>query len=68
MCPERWLNSQNYYKTRGMCDHAEKKNIYEEESGSKSIYLTVENVPTLPFAFVLRNFVLSDTCNYMNEQ
>lgn len=51
-----------------MCDHAGKKNIYEEESGSKSIYLTVENVPTLPFAFVLRNFVLSDTYNYMNEQ
>lgn len=42
MCPERWLGSQNDYKTR-ICDHTEKKKIHGKGSGNKSIYLTVGN-------------------------
>ena len=55
------------YKARKICKHTERKFTNREVVASPSMLLK-GTASTLPFVFVLKTFVLSDTCNYINGQ
>lgn len=55
------------YIARRIWKHAEGKFMKREVVASPSILL-YRTASTLPFVFVLKTFVLGDTCNYINGQ
>lgn len=64
--PKRWSSFQMWlYNQKDM--KARRRKIHEEGSGSKSIYLTIQNCFSA-FCLCFKTFVLGDTCNYINGQ